>query len=56
MLVIYYRSKRAFVDLETFVQVNFSHVPSHSNIEHPKAVGDIKVNEFSKKDQLKGTK
>jgi len=28
MLVIYYRSKRAFGDLETFVQVNFSHVPN----------------------------
>jgi hypothetical protein len=56
MLVIYYRSKRAFGDLESFVQVNFGHVPSHSNIEHPKALGDIKVNEISKKDQLKCTK
>ena len=49
MLVIYYRSKRALGDLETFATGELQSRAELTVIEHPKAWGDIKVNKISKK-------
>ena len=43
MLVIYYRSKRAFRDLETFVTGELLSRAESTVIEHPKVLGSALV-------------